>query len=421
MQGELSEIDVRSILQLIELGQRTGQLLVETYATGITSLPRSLANGRSAQQGLVGQSWYVFFLNGQIVYAGDPSVGLTRLRGYLRRYQAEAALDGVSVSAHSIINAPEYGCLWSLLENRTLMPAQARSILQSMVHETLFDLLSLHQGYFIFEMAAPLTPQLITQPITPLVAQVIKQVQEWKQFYPHLQSPEQNPILVDVTALREALPPATINTLLHYADGQTSLRQIARSLNRDVLTVARAIYPCVQRGWIQFAYGEPRAASPLPATRQPTQGNHPSSLASNPLSSLRPLLPVSPPPRIACLDDAATIRHTVLHLLERHGYEVLTLADPVQAFAELFQWKPDLILCDIAMPELDGYEVCAMLRQATIFRQTPIVMLTGRDGFIDRVRARMAGATDYLAKPFGEDELIMLLEKYIGAIGAVAV
>jgi twitching motility two-component system response regulator PilG len=73
-----------------------------------------------------------------------------------------------------------------------------------------------------------------------------------------------------------------------------------------------------------------------------------------------------------------------------------------------------LILCDIAMPDLDGYEVCAMLRTSTVFRQTPIVMLTGKDGFIDRVKARMAGATDYLTKPFGEQELLMLVEKYVG-------
>ena len=66
------------------------------------------------------------------------------------------------------------------------------------------------------------------------------------------------------------------------------------------------------------------------------------------------------------------------------------------------------------MPELDGYEICAMLRSSIAFRQTPIIMLTGKDGFIDRVKARIVGATDYLTKPFGESELLMLVEKYVG-------
>ncbi|MHC5729773.1 MAG: response regulator, partial [Nostoc sp.] len=79
----------------------------------------------------------------------------------------------------------------------------------------------------------------------------------------------------------------------------------------------------------------------------------------------------------------------------------------------VFQLKPDLILCDIAMPELEGYEVCAMLRHSTAFRLIPIIMLTGKDGFIDRVKANMVGATDYLTKPFTDTELLMLVEKYI--------
>jgi twitching motility two-component system response regulator PilG len=105
----------------------------------------------------------------------------------------------------------------------------------------------------------------------------------------------------------------------------------------------------------------------------------------------------------------------VEYILSQHGYESTSIGNPLKALSLVFQLKPDLILCDIAMPELDGYEICAMLRKSTAFRQTPIVMLTGKDGFIDRVKARMVGATDYLTKPFGENELLMLVEKYAGS------
>jgi CheY-like chemotaxis protein len=103
----------------------------------------------------------------------------------------------------------------------------------------------------------------------------------------------------------------------------------------------------------------------------------------------------------------------VKHILDQAGYTATTLANPLEALSLVFQLKPDLILCDIAMPELDGYEVAAMLRRSTAFRQTPIVMLTGKDGFIDRVKAKMVGATDYLTKPFGAGELLMIVERYI--------
>ncbi len=379
MQGELSEIDIRSILQLVELGQRTGQLLVETYAC---------ATDRTADR-----TWYVFFLNGQVVYAGNPATGLSRLRGFLASYGLEKDFQRITTTPDSIANAPEYGALWQLLENRVISTTQAKEILQGMVQETLFDLLSLQQGYFIFEMGAPLTPQLVTLPVMPIVTTTLQQVQEWKQWYPQVHSPEQIPLIIDADALQAALPTVTVKTLLSFVDGQASLRQIARRLNRDVLAVTRALYPCIQRGWIQFVEDDRTRSSRWDYST---------------VSTPRPM------PCVACLDDAATVRHSVENILERHGYRSVLLADPVTALSQFFTHKPDLILCDITMPELDGYEVCAMLRQSSYFRQTPIVMLTGLDGFIDRVRAQMVGATDYLAKPFGEEELVTIVEKYVG-------
>jgi len=90
------------------------------------------------------------------------------------------------------------------------------------------------------------------------------------------------------------------------------------------------------------------------------------------------------------------ICETIESILKLQGYEAISITNPLQALSFVFQLQPDLILCDITMPELDGYEICAMLRHSTVFRVVPIIMLTGKDGFIDRVRARMVGVTDYL-------------------------
>lgn len=384
MQGQLSEIDIRSILQLIELGQRTGELFVEAYSSS------GVVHRRSRQH----PSWFVFFLNGRIVYAGETESDLSRLRDYLHRYRAEATIDQIPASSIATFNTPEYGCLWALLENHLVTPAQGRSIIQSMVHETLFDLLSLHQGSFIFEIGNALTPQLMTMEIAPLATAILKQVQEWKQLHPYLHTPEQCFTISDRTQLKAALPKMTYQLLDRYANGQTSIRQIARYLNRDISTVARAIYPYVQRGWLQL--------NTVHASEHSTSRNS-LALGLNPKA-----------PKVLCIDDSPTVCKAVELMLDRNGYEISTIENPLTALSLVFQIKPDLILCDIAMPELDGYELCAMLRQSAAFRQTPILMLTGKDGFIDRVRARMVGATDYLTKPFGEHEILMLLEKYVG-------
>ena len=403
MQGTLNEIDIRSILQLIELGQRTGELLVEAYSfpinnTGGDLSSKPFAFGRPYQETKpkrrAGPFWFVFFLNGKIAYASDSERSLSRLRDYLRRYKANTALDHLEIPSIDSINAPEYGYLWALLEKHILTPAQGRSIIQSMIRETLFDLLSLHHGYFVFEVSPALAPQLTTLDIAPLVTKIMKQVQEWKQFQPHIQSPNQCPVITDPMQLRATLPETAFRTLRQWADGKTSLRQLSRYLNRDILTVAKAIYPYVRKGWVQLVSATAHEATTF------SWGGEAKGLPQV--------------PRIVCIDDDMAIGKTVEYILQAKGYEVTAIRDPVQALTLVFQSKPDLILCDLAMPELDGYEICGMLRQSTAFRQTPIIMLTGKDGFIDRVRARMVGSTDYLTKPFGASELLMLLEKYIG-------
>ncbi|MEC4895817.1 MAG: response regulator [Oscillatoria sp. PMC 1051.18] len=405
MQGNLNEIDIRSILQLIELGQRTGELFVEAYRERPSN---QISSDRSTERLILDNSvlaeesrqaeqfWFVFFVNGQIIYAADSSnSNLSRLRDYLRRYKVENALTELqSNPAIASTNAPEYAYLWLLLENHLIDPKQGRSIIHSMANETLFDLLSISQGSFIFESAPPLAPQLTTIEIAPLVTKIMKQVQQWKQFYPLIQSPEQYPVIGDRVKLREALGENAYKNLYYWADGKTTLRQLSRYLNRDLLIIARAIYPYLQKGWVQML-------SP----------NFYSDLAQQQLALPKQTTRL---PRVVCIDDEVTVGMTVEELLQGQGYEVHVISDPIQALSQVFQIKPDLIFCDLAMPELDGYEICAMLRKSTAFRHTPIIMLTGKEGFIDRVKARMVGSTDYLTKPFGKSELLMLLEKYIG-------
>ncbi|HYW17984.1 MAG TPA: response regulator [Nodularia sp. (in: cyanobacteria)] len=392
MQGNLNEIDIRSILQLISLGQRTGQLLVEACFHNSDQLTNHDTGKHHHSWNSEKQFWFVFFLNGNIIYCQQGDTDLSRIDDYLHHYRINTRLNERQLASLGSENAPEYGYLWALIERNIIDPKVGHSIIHSLVYETLFDLLSLHQGSFIFRQGATLTPQLTSLEIAPLVYKVTQQIQEWKQLYPQIQSSEQLPILADMVQLESSLPPATINKLQHWADGKTTLRQLARHLNRDILTVAKAIYPYVQQGWLQLVYSSPN--------NSPTQRKK---------SGLDDNYQV----RIVCIDDTKTICETVESILKPQGYEAIALNNPLEAISLIFQLQPDLILCDIAMPQLDGYEICAMLRHSTAFQNIPIIMLTGKDQFIDRVRATMVGATDYLTKPFGDTELLMLVEKYI--------
>ena len=106
---------------------------------------------------------------------------------------------------------------------------------------------------------------------------------------------------------------------------------------------------------------------------------------------------------ILVVDDELTLQETIAFQLTRQGYEVVTSADGEDALDKARVQRPDLIILDIMLPKLDGFEVCRILRQEM---NTPILMLTARDDEIDRVVGLEVGADDYLTKPFSMRELL---------------
>jgi len=118
-------------------------------------------------------------------------------------------------------------------------------------------------------------------------------------------------------------------------------------------------------------------------------------------------------PLVLAVDDSTTLRKILSILLERKGYRVLTAADGMQALAKLDEQSPDLILLDITMPRMDGYQVCKVIKQNPYTKQIPVVMLSGNDGFFDKVKGKLAGAADYVTKPFEEEQLGKTVRRYI--------
>ena len=116
---------------------------------------------------------------------------------------------------------------------------------------------------------------------------------------------------------------------------------------------------------------------------------------------------------IMVVDDSATVRKLISGKLEKCGHIVITAVDGMDAMAKLGDVVPDLILLDITMPRMDGYQVCKLIRTNDTTKEIPIVMISGKDGFFDKVRGRMAGTTGYITKPFGPETLMKMLDTYL--------
>lgn len=110
--------------------------------------------------------------------------------------------------------------------------------------------------------------------------------------------------------------------------------------------------------------------------------------------------------RLLVVDDSRTARRSVAAHLESAGADVAQASDGFDALAQLVAIAPDGIVADIVMPRLDGYHLCALVRHNSNFNETPILLLSSRDGLFDRARASAAGASEHLAKPFERDTLV---------------
>jgi twitching motility two-component system response regulator PilG len=117
--------------------------------------------------------------------------------------------------------------------------------------------------------------------------------------------------------------------------------------------------------------------------------------------------------KVLVIDDSKTIRKTAETLLKKEGCEVLTAVDGFEALSKIADHKPDIIFVDIMMPRLDGYQTCALIKHNQLFKSTPVIMLSSKDGLFDRARGRIVGSEQYLTKPFTKDELLGAIQNHV--------
>ena len=110
--------------------------------------------------------------------------------------------------------------------------------------------------------------------------------------------------------------------------------------------------------------------------------------------------------KVLVIDDSKTIRRSAENLLSKEGFSVITATDGFDALAKIADSRPEIIFVDIMMPRLDGYQTCALIKNNTEFKTTPVVMLSSKDGLFDKAKGRIVGSDEYITKPFSKEELL---------------
>ena len=123
-------------------------------------------------------------------------------------------------------------------------------------------------------------------------------------------------------------------------------------------------------------------------------------------------------PVVLVVDDSPTVRKIVQLTLQRERIRVVTAGDGLTALAAVADEQPDLILLDIMLPRMDGYNICQVIRKNMAYRDLPIIMLSGKDGLFDKMRGKLAGSTEYMTKPFDSGELAQTVKRYLDSPAA---
>lgn len=116
---------------------------------------------------------------------------------------------------------------------------------------------------------------------------------------------------------------------------------------------------------------------------------------------------------IFCINDSPTVLGTIKGFLDEQIFSVVGVTDSLRALMEIFSVKPDLILLDVTMPNLDGFELCALLRKHAHFKHTPVIMVTDKSNLLDRAKAKLVKASGCLSKPFNQSDLLKTIFQHI--------
>lgn len=328
--------------------------------------------------------WRLHVGQGKLHYAGSVHGAHDRLR-----YVLHHSLPHLLTDLPETLQQSEYDWLHQAWQEGKISFNELRLLLQRLSQDALIHVLSLPQANFQFDRNIGLSAILLSMSFKDLVNNKTKIIKLWQTLNPLIKSPLQRVKLVgspnfskeQLEGLKILQKNATISDIPEILSQERSFYDLATTFNLELTSLIRALYPLLKTGDLE----------------------------------LGPYLKTAPRnrPLIVCIDDSATVQRNVKLVLESFGYQVQGIIDPLSALSSLGREVPHVILLDINMPQLDGYSLCRMLRQCSALKEIPILMLTGRDTILDKVRAKLLGATGYMTKPFQPQDLVDKIAEYI--------
>ncbi|WP_375472431.1 response regulator [uncultured Nostoc sp.] len=351
----------------------------------------------------------------------------------------------------------EYQAISWLVSQQHLHSTQAAVLVQELVKEVIESFLLIQEGTYELTEPVDKMPKICRLDVEKVLDRCQVRLQNWQAFVPKISSPYQRPYLLINTKFDNQDLPDLQPDLTNWMKG-FSLCHLAAILNQDEIQLARNLYPYILKGAIILHEPDPpfdklpklfeerplfsKLISGLVDTKQElstTVNSYPNILEEK-IVPIQGLPQITTPSKenfqeptisnninlasqrvtaatvtvqkfhkIVSVDDSPTILKEISYFLENENFSVVTINDPIKAVLSIIRHKPDLILLDLNMLGIDGYELCRIIRNNSLFQKTPIIFVTGSKGIVDKVKAKLVGASGYLTKPFTRAELLKIV------------
>jgi two-component system, chemotaxis family, response regulator PixG len=376
----------------------------DLLATQLSEIKHQHFSGHILLKSSLGQEWCLYLYLGRILYA-------TGGNHPIRRWVRNTTIAGVDVSTAedlqvrikaltdiSALTPAEIDSCWEyyLLVNWAHQGRISRNGLikqiQTTIVEVLFDIVRAEKVSYEQIDRKQLNPQLTLIDIDRALELAIQQQQQWQQAGLTNISPDRSIEIVAADEFKKMVSASTYQALRFTLNGEQTIREIAAKARKSPAIVGKSFRAHIESGTLRLV-DLADFESLIDLDRQGLKA-----------------------PLVFCLDDSPFVCDRLEQIFRPAGYQFISVMDSLKAIPIVIAKKPQLIFLDLVMPNANGYEICSRLRKIAAFKHTPIVILTGNDGTIDRVRAKVVGATDFLTKPVQSDLVLEIAQKYLNPV-----
>ena len=370
-----------------------------------------------------GNSWNFYFKNGCLLWAMASQHRIRRLYRLTNKYSPNIDFDKIKLREQEITELWGY-LLISILNRRGEINDECSiNILQEIIYEILFDCFlannKISKIKSIFETSANqigsiLRSPLFKQPIVcidinTVATQAENEYKRWLKAGIANLSPNLAPVIKDSKKLQQMVDANIYSKLSVLIDGKKTLRDLAIVTKQELLTLTCSLLPYVKNQSLKLEYIEDKQlASIYFSTEQNAINAERTKNDPN-----RDYVQESDLFLVVCIDDNPRICQQMAQVLNPAGYRLISVNESVKALGVLLENKPDLIFLDLIMPVANGYEICAQLRRVKSFQNTPIIIMTSSDRVINRVRAKVVKASEFLTKPVQPEIVIATVQKHL--------